>query len=59
MNKGPFDDLKKLKDIREIFDLIIFGTYNCGYFKQNIPVDETRELLDYILKLHKKELNND
>lgn len=43
--------LMKMKNPEEIFDLVIWGAYNCGSFGANVPVEETRKVFEHIKKL--------
>lgn len=50
----PFKELlrwRSPKRVDEMFDLVCFYNYNCGNFKGNIPVEESREVFEHIKKL--------
>ena len=40
--------IKKLKNVDEMFDLLIFNSFIRGQFNQMIPVDESREIFEVI-----------
>lgn len=47
----PLEDVAKLKDPLNMFDLCIASAYFAGQFHQNIPVEETRKVFEAIKKL--------
>jgi hypothetical protein len=46
-----FSHLLKLKDIDQMFDMIIAGVYFAGSLQRPIPVDEAREVFQAIKRL--------
>lgn len=54
MKKSWVDDILKLKDPDQLFDLVCFRNYVCGDMDLNIPVSESRKVFERIKKLLKK-----
>lgn len=52
--KTPLDaaykEIKGLKNIDEMFDLLIFSAFVRGQFNGMVPVDESREIFEEIKK---------
>ena len=52
--KTPLDvaykSIAKLKDVDEMFDLLIYSAYVCGNLKGMVLVDESREVFKVIKK---------
>lgn len=52
-DKNWLKSFKGLKDVNQMFDLVVWGAYCAGSFKGKIPVEESREIFRRIKKLLK------